>query len=35
MADMMLKFKEVFRAIYNLILYVFKQETGWNGEDAE
>lgn len=35
MADMMLKFKEVFRAIYNLILYIFKQETGWDGSDAE
>lgn len=36
MAEMMLKFKEVFRAIYKLILHVFKQETGWDGtEDAE
>lgn len=35
MADIMLKFKEVFRAIYELIKYVFKQETGWDGEDAE
>ena len=31
MQDLLLKFKEVFRAIYNLILYVFKQETGWEG----
>ncbi len=28
-------FKEFFRAIYNLILYIFKKETGWDGTDAE
>lgn len=31
MADLLNQFKEVFRAIYNLILFVFKKETGWEG----
>lgn len=29
-------FRAFFEAIYNLILYVFKNETGWDGTtDAE
>lgn len=35
MADLMLKFKELFRAIYNVIKYVFKQETGWDGTESD
>ena len=31
-AALMDQFKGVFRAIYELIKYVFKQETGWDGE---
>ncbi len=27
------QFKEFFRAIYNLIKYVFGLETGWNPEE--
>lgn len=29
------KFRAFFEAIYNLILYVFKKETGWDGTTAE
>ena len=32
---LMEQFKELFRAIYKLILHVFKQETGWDGTEAE